>query len=208
MRDLTGKATALKQVGASLDWADRLNPSQLKYIHQQAAKAMQLSVRGFLAQNYVASGLKVRTGALYRASVSMARVIAGGFNNAGGGFTITAVYVKMAQGFDAEVYESAGVFRYGGVRAQRGSVMEAAGLLGVAHTQGKGGAKQKRRIKKDAAKMSKLGIDTAAGVTYIKPKPPFFQLLPEQVARVALVYQRTFVAEVNSMLTGRVGKAA
>lgn len=179
------QSAGLKRFESSLAWASQVTPSRLSDIHKRATQSTIKAIRMALAQNYTASGLGRETGDLYDASVKFANVISAGIVNSDGTFTIGGLYIRMGRGFNKHVYASAGAFRYGGVR---GAV---------------GAKKQKKATRKSAERLSSRGVDTAAGVTYIKPRPPFFELLPDQVQRVADAYQTSFVKQVDAMFRSR-----
>jgi len=203
IKQLDTQGAGLKKFTAALAWVDEVSPAKLEDIHNRATQATRSTIRSFLAINYTASGLNVKTGDLYRASVEMANVISAGITQADGTFTINGIYIRLGRGFNRHVYESAGAFRYGGVRGKGIDVMKAANRAGVGHVLGRGGQRQRRKLKKQAERLSKHGVNSAAGVTFIEPRPPFFQLLPDQIQRVATVYQTSFVRQVNVLFRSK-----
>ena len=202
-RQLQTAGAGLNRFTAALAWVNEVTPKKLEDIHNRATQATVKTIRTCLAANYTASGLNRKTGDLYNASVTMANVISAGIANLDGTFSISGIYIRMGARFPKEVYASAGAFRYGGVRGKGMDVMKAANAQGVGHVLGRGGQRQRRKLKKSAARLAKFGEGTAAGVTYIKPRPPFFELLPDQIQQVATVYQYSFVRQVDALFRGK-----
>lgn len=199
---LTKASKSLSDFDAVLSHLADMNPKYLEQFHNRATKLVTPTIRSFLAVNYSSSGLAVKTGALYKYSVTLANIIAGGTRSTDG-FNIGSIFIKMGNNAPAHVYASAGVFRYGGVHGTRTAVLASASQLGVGSKLGLGGGKQRRRVKKSMSKLANHGVTTAAGVTYIKPRPPFFELTLSQVETVAEQYQAAFVRIANAFLNVR-----
>lgn len=188
----------------------------LPQIYQAAAKKLEPLVRNLLKKNYNAAGLKVKSGDLYKASVTNATV----FVNA----RASLIIISMGAGADKDVYERAGAFRFGAVRNTqfRTTYTDLSTGETKSYKEGKSGvigAKQKRTIKAIAfgtakdpkgnlAKLNRARQEYAIERTQIviAPKPPFFNLNGD----IDLI-ERTFIElvqkEISAFLKGRKGAA-
>lgn len=213
--DLKKASGGLSKFDAALDAVAQLNAKRFELFHDHATRKVLPLIRSMLAQNYAASGLgtapsnqknpkRYKKGALYQYSVTLADVIAlGSLNDIANTFTPGGIFIRMGRGADSHIYAAAGVFRYGGVHGTREAIMSEAGAHGVGSKLGMGGERQKRRIKKAAMRLAKHGVKTAAGVTYMQPRPPFFKLSYSQVMEISSAYQSAFVNIVNANLSAK-----
>jgi hypothetical protein len=198
-----------------LDALSDLTKGQLERILRQVQPGLQAAIRNELLISYGRSGLGNRPrrsreapGKL-RAAMMKVEV---SFNN-------YRWVIRMAGGDSERVYARAGAHRFGAVRQpltkKKGSLYHEFGssrgrLLRRKSAAGEFGAAAKRTLKKAVlaghqgpqygrSKAYSLG---QGGVIVVPPKPPFFYLQADQIARLAEVQARLVAAALRTRHLG------
>lgn len=175
--DTPGKIIqAIDQMAVS---GKRVETQQLMKV---VAERMESAVRAELAICWARSGLKSKSGALYAAAVSNAKITA----------TSTGFLISMADGCPDDVYARASSFKHGAVRQpltkEKGSLYEdlpTGQMRPRKYAAGEFGERAKRTLKKSMSKAHSATGQTSFGTeSFVPPKPGFFRFTSEQVARL------------------------
>jgi hypothetical protein len=216
-QSLSGVYNDPKQARAQLEQKKLVNPVIEQEIRQAVFAAVVPVIRSMLALNYTASGVGIKTGTLYRGTVSDATInfsVDGNF-----------IEIRMPSGLTygegkGNVYSNAGAKKYGALYQERPMRAILDTVIGGAdrgygsqnghaifgyRKQGLLGAKAKQSVKKAVLKGAKLSnrqgkaadaIKTG-NITVVPPKPPFFTLLPAQIQQLRWVQLQTIQAELQ-----------
>ena len=203
------------------DQKNLLTPEISAIIRQKILSAVIPTIKAMLATNYAASGIGVKTGTLYRGTVTDVNIFVNQKNS--------YIIIQMPSGLRYEgkgnPYASAGAKKYGSLHQARpmraildtvvGGQDRGLGYQYVNNkphaifgyrNQGVLGAKAKRSIKQAILKGAKLSnrqgkasdAIKSGGITVTPPRPPFFTLTPAQLVQLRTIQLQVIATELSA----------